>query len=210
MFDNIFSIHNLFLIVWMFLFLRGVLGMVFGKKKRRSPQQEDNPDYDYDTAEQNETEADEQEDAQLKKQQPDLATDFERRLRKSKKSLPQAEESDAVLVNYEAKTPERRNKQRIHYDSEPQHECKERIHRDNEGFVHDKSKLYRDSKSDYSYDEAKFNQELAEFSAKIAQSQEQPKTKLKLKHSTLVNGFIMSQVLDKPRSIKPYGSDEIG
>lgn len=202
-------LDNLVPMLIFFMLVRGILDVLLSKKRRRVPNDDNTnfPEAEPDM-QQEQQETVEAETASSNK--PDVAADFERRLRKRKKSLPPAEENDAVLVNYETKQPERRDKQRIHYDGEPQHEGKGRIHRDNESFVHDKNKLYRDPKSGYGYDEAKFNEEVAACSVKFAKNQEQPKIKLKLKHSALVNGFIMSQVLDKPRSIKPYSSEEIG
>ena len=103
----------------------------------------------------------------------------------------------------------RQDKQRVHYDGEEHHEAKGRVHRDNEALKHDKSKLYRDPKGDYSYNEELFNKQAAAFSARLAQQELQAKPKVKLKHAALVNGFIMAQVLDKPRSLKPYGTEEM-
>lgn len=201
-------LDNLVPMLIFFMLLRGILDVLLSKKKRRVPN-DDNTNFPEAEPDMQQEQQETVEAETAGSDKPDVAADFERRLRKRKKSLPPTEENGAVLTNYETKQPESRNKQRIHYDGEPQHESKGRIHRDNESFAHDKSKLYRDPKSDYGYDEAKFNEEVAAFSAKFAQSKEQPRPKLKLKNAALVNGFIMSQVLDKPRSIKPYGDEEI-
>ena len=40
------------------------------------------------------------------------------------------------------------------------------------------------------------------------QPMQQQQPKVKLKRAALVQGFIMAQVLDKPRSLKPYGMEE--
>ena len=43
------------------------------------------------------------------------------------------------------------------------------------------------------------------FNAHYAKEQAPEKRpRVQLKHKALVNGFIMSQVLDKPRALKPY------
>ena len=140
-----------------------------------------------------------------------MAAEFERRLKKRPPEEGQQEpskERQRVYVD-KKQQPLRQDKQRVHYDGEVQHEGKGRIHRDNEGLKHDKSKLYRDPRGDYSYNEELFNKQAAAFSARYGQGQEQAKPKVKLKHAALVNGFIMAQVLDKPRSLKPYGTEEI-
>ena len=36
------------------------------------------------------------------------------------------------------------------------------------------------------------------------QQEPEKRPRVQLKHKALVNGFIMSQVLDKPRALKPY------
>lgn len=195
-----------------FMLLRGILSVLLGKKKRKKkkipredlPQPSDgdgtgeNGNYN---AEQNPTQA-----------QPDLAAEFERRLREKKKKK-QAEQQKiyvdkAAAAKEERVNPERGDKQRVHYDEEKQHEGKGRIHRDGENLQHDKSKLYRDPRGDYSYDEEKFNLEAAAFSARLARPQEMLKPKAKMKHAALVNGFIMAQLLAKPRAEQPYGCEE--
>lgn len=40
--------------------------------------------------------------------------------------------------------------------------------------------------------------------AAVTAIQEKQQPKVRFNHQTLVNGFIMSEILDKPRSIKPY------
>lgn len=216
-------LDNLVPMVIMFMLLRGILDMLLGKKRRRRPDSEGEelpPDYeseapqpDYDaTAEPS------------PKREPDLASEFEKRLKKRQQEQMQpeaAKERQRVYVDkaqqqkqervYVDKSEQRvrQDKQRVHYDGEFQHEGKGRIHRDNEALKHDKSKLYRDPRGDYSYNEELFNKEAAAFSARYAQQELQAKPKLKLKHAALVNGFIMAQVLDKPRSLKPYGTEEI-
>ena len=96
----------------------------------------------------------------------------------------------------------------IHRDGEAPHDNSGRIHRDNESFAHDKSKVYYDPSGDYSYDEAKMNAAAAAFNAYYAREQEPaPKRRVKLKHTALVNGFIMSEVLNKPRALQPYGDN---
>ena len=49
------------------------------------------------------------------------------------------------------------------------------------------------------------NAAAAAFNAHYAKEQAPEKRpRVQLKHKALVNGFIMSQVLDKPRALKPY------
>lgn len=163
------------------------------------------------------------------KQPADLATEFERRL---KKTTAEAEaekkrqrnrivtDGDRVHRDDEAVMHDNTGRVRrddgkivydsgrIHRDGEAPHDTSGRIHRDNEDFTHDKSKVYYDPRGDYSYDEAKMNAAAAAFNAYYAKAQEPaPKRRVKLKHTALVNGFIMSEVLSKPRALQPYGDE---
>ena len=205
-------LDNLVPMVIMFMLLRGILDVLLGKKKRRpeDAEQELPPDYDAKPTEQPDYQATPEPQHETKGK-PDLAAEFERRLKK--RTLEQSQQGTSqkrqrVYVD-KGQQRVRQDKQRVHYDGEEHHEAKGRVHRDNEALKHDKSKLYRDPKGDYSYNEELFNKQAAAFSARLAQQELQAKPKLKLKHAALVNGFIMAQVLDKPRSLKPYGTEEI-
>lgn len=159
----------------------------------------------------------------------DLAAEFERRLKKTTEAA-EAEKrrqrdrivTDGGRVHRDDEPVMHDNKGRvlrddgrvvhdngrIHRDGEPAHDTSGRIHRDNEGLVHDKSKVYYDPHGDYSYDEAKMNAAAAAFNAYYAKEQAPVRKKrMKLKHAALVNGFIMAEVLDKPRALKPYEED---
>ena len=205
-------LDNLVPMIIMFMLLRGILDVLLGKKKRRpeDAEQELPPDYDAKPTEQPDYQATPEPQHETKGK-PDLAAEFERRLKK--RTLEQSQQGNSqerqrVYVD-KGQQRVRQDKQRVHYDGEEHHEAKGRVHRDNEALKHDKSKLYRDPKGDYSYNEELFNKQAAAFSARMAQQELQAKPKLKLKHVALVNGFIMAQVLDKPRSLKPYGTEEI-
>ena len=205
-------LDNLVPMIIMFMLLRGILDVLLGKKKRRpeDAEQELPPDYDAKPTEQPDYQATPEPQHETKGK-PDLAAEFERRLKK--RSLEQSQQGNSqerqrVYVD-KGQQRVRQDKQRVHYDGEEHHEAKGRVHRDNEALKHDKSKLYRDPKGDYSYNEELFNKQAAAFSARMAQQELQAKPKVKLKHAALVNGFIMAQVLDKPRSLKPYGTEEI-
>ena len=205
-------LDNLVPMIIMFMLLRGILDVLLGKKKRRpeDAEQELPPDYDAKPTEQPDYQATPEPQHETKGK-PDLAAEFERRLKK--RTLEQSQQGNSqerqrVYVD-KGQQRVRQDKQRVHYDGEEHHEAKGRVHRDNEALKHDKSKLYRDPKGDYSYNEELFNKQAAAFSARLAQQELQAKPKLKLKHAALVNGFIMAQVLDKPRSLKPYGTEEI-
>ena len=205
-------LDNLVPMIIMFMLLRGILDVLLGKKKRRpeDAEQELPPDYDAKPTEQPDYQATPEPQHETKGK-PDLAAEFERRLKK--RTLEQSQQGNSqerqrVYVD-KGQQRVRQDKQRVHYDGEEHHEAKGRVHRDNEALKHDKSKLYRDPKGDYSYNEELFNKQAAAFSARMAQQELQAKPKLKLKHAALVNGFIMAQVLDKPRSLKPYGTEEI-
>ena len=205
-------LDNLVPMIIMFMLLRGILDVLLGKKKRRpeDAEQELPPDYDAKPTEQPDYQATPEPQHETKGK-PDLAAEFERRLKK--RTLEQSQQGNSqerqrIYVD-KGQQRVRQDKQRVHYDGEEHHEAKGRVHRDNEALKHDKSKLYRDPKGDYSYNEELFNKQTAAFSARLAQQELQAKPKLKLKHAALVNGFIMAQVLDKPRSLKPYGTEEI-
>ena len=205
-------LDNLVPMIIMFMLLRGILDVLLGKKKRRpeDAEQELPPDYDAKPTEQPDYQATPEPQHETKGK-PDLAAEFERRLKK--RTLEQSQQGNSqerqrVYVD-KGQQRVRQDKQRVHYDGEEHHEAKGRVHRDNEALKHDKSKLYRDPKGDYSYNEELFNKQAAAFSARMAQQELQAKPKVKLKHAALVNGFIMAQVLDKPRSLKPYGTEEI-
>ena len=205
-------LDNLVPMIIMFMLLRGILDVLLGKKKRRpeDAEQELPPDYDAKPTEQPDYQATPEPQHETKGK-PDLAAEFERRLKKRTLEQSQhgtSQERQRVYVD-KGQQRVRQDKQRVHYDGEEHHEAKGRVHRDNEALKHDKSKLYRDPKGDYSYNEELFNKQAAAFSARMAQQELQAKPKLKLKHAALVNGFIMAQVLDKPRSLKPYGTEEI-
>mgnify|MGYP003266951803 CR=1 FL=1 len=172
MFDIIGTVFPMLVI---FLLLRGILQTVLRSGRRQWPEQADDGEYG---------EEKEQEAAQPVRR-PDLAAEFERRLKKTSNN-------NAVA---KAKTAARTDKQRVH--------------RDNEVLVHDKGKVYYDPRGDYSYNEERFNAQAAAFRSRYAAKQEAPlKPRLQLKHSALVQGFIMSQVLEKPRSLNPYGTEE--
>ena len=205
-------LDNLVPMIIMFMLLRGILDVLLGKKKRRpeDAEQELPPDYDAKPTEQPDYQATPEPQHETKGK-PDLAAEFERRLKK--RTLEQSQQGTSqkrqrVYVD-KGQQRVRQDKQRVHYDGEEHHEAKGRVHRDNEALKHDKSKLYRDPRGDYSYNEELFNKQAAAFSARLAQQELQAKPKVKLKHAALVNGFIMAQVLDKPRSLKPYGTEEI-
>lgn len=205
-------LDNLVPMIIMFMLLRGILDVLLGKKKRRpeDAEQELPPDYDAKPTEQPDYQATPEPQHETKGK-PDLAAEFERRLKKRPLEQSQqgnSQERQRVYVD-KGQQRVRQDKQRVHYDGEEHHEAKGRVHRDNEALKHDKSKLYRDPKGDYSYNEELFNKQAAAFSARLAQQELQAKPKVKLKHAALVNGFIMAQVLDKPRSLKPYGTEEI-
>lgn len=174
-------IETFFPVLVVFLLLRGILQTLL-RSGRRSPRPENDGGYEDD---------DMQEDGQESAvppetpKRPDLAAEFERRLKKTSNNGTAAK----------AKTAARTDKQRVH--------------RDNEALVHDKGKVYYDPRGDYSYNEERFNAQAAAFRSRYAAKQEAPrKPRLQLKHSALVQGFIMSQVLEKPRSLNPYGTEE--
>lgn len=186
-------IGTLFPMLVVFLLLRGILQTILRGGRRQPEQENDDGSEDYEDAgagNGQETKARTQSAAK----KPDLAAEFERRLQKTSEAQAKAKSAEQELRK-EGKAP------LAH---------KQRIHREGEALEHDKGKVYYDPKGDYSYNEARFNAQAAAFRAsRTALSQsEARKPRVKLKHSALAQGFIMSQVLDKPRSLKPYGAEE--
>ena len=198
----------------------GILQTILGKKQRQSKssdpvdyEDEDYEDEDYEDEdyedEDYEDEDYEDEDYEDEDYIPksinhenndDLAQKFELKLRKEKK----AENNDDLKLDcyiLPKKSSEADESERKFKDSVT-------IHYDGEQFVHDKGKVYYDPHGDYSYNEEKMNAEAAEFSARYAKKQKAERTvRVCLKHKKLVNGFVMSQILDKPRAYKQYGED---
>lgn len=175
MFDIIGTVFPLLVLVLLF---RGILQTILRGGRRRTEQEND----EQENYEEN------GEEAQPASDKPDLAAEFERRLKKEKTSASGA----AAKAKSAAARME-----------------KQRVHRDNEALAHDKGKVYYDPKGDYSYNEERFNAQAAAFRSRYAAKQETPhKPRLQLKHGALVQGFIMSQVLEKPRSLHPYGTEQ--
>ena len=144
--------------------------------------------------------------------QPDLAAEFERCLKKTTEEAQAQQRQQKDRVVSDRQVIHRDDAQvvhdtgRVHRDDEGfAHDSRGRIHRDDELLSHDKGRVYRDPRSDYSYSEEQMNAAAAAFNAYYAKEQEPaPRPRLQLKNKALVNGFIMSQVLDKPRALKPY------
>lgn len=145
--------------------------------------------------------------------QPDLAAEFERRLKKTteeaetqKRQQQDRVVSDRQYIHRDDEKVVHDSAGRVHRDDEAlSHDSRGRIHRDDEVLAHDKGRVYRDPRSDYSYSEEQMNAAAAAFNAYYAKEQEpELRPRVQLRHKALVNGFIMSQVLDKPRALKPY------
>lgn len=180
------------------LFVLVMLANVFldkRKRRRRRQQRQELPQ------EQPEATAEQQTQAKPK----DLATEFERRLKKTTEEAQARRRQSSQGVVHDGTRVRRDDDSRVHRDGEAMHDHTGRIHRENEALVHDKGKVYYDPRGDYSYDEAKMNAAAAAFNAHYAQ-QAQPaaKKRVKLKHAALVNGIIMAEVLGKPRALNPY------
>lgn len=178
------------------LFVLVMLANVFlDRRNRRRRRQQELPQ------EQPEAQAEQQTQAKPK----DLATEFERRLKKTTEAAQARKRQSSQGVVHDGTRVRRDDDSRVHRDGEAMHDHTGRIHRENEALVHDKGKVYYDPRGDYSYDEAKMNAAAAAFNAHYAQ-QAQPaaKKRVKLKHAALVNGIIMAEVLGKPRALNPY------
>lgn len=178
-----------------------------------------------------ETEREEEESVDVRQEPPpvenggDLRRMMQRIEERLKKEREAAEKQEKYGRTYsepedeETVRPQQEAEGRVYSEQQPgarpvhsdgcaiEHE-KPRIHREGEKLQHDKGRVYYDPSGDYSYDEEKMNAEAEAFREKYLQSEpERRKPKIKMKRSALVDGFIMSQVLDKPRSLKPYGQE---
>lgn len=196
-------IGTVFPVLVIFLLLRGILQTILRSGRRRQEQENGDEYEDY------EEDGEEEQEEQTAVKKPDLAAEFERRLKKTSEAA-QGEAKDTKQEVLQAGKAPLANKQRVHRDNETLHDAKGRIHREGEKFAHDKGKVYYDPKGDYSYNEARFNAQAAAFRANRAalSKGETKRPRLKLKHSALAQGFVWSQVLDKPRSLKPYGAED--
>lgn len=178
------------------LFVLVMLANVFlDRRNRRRRRQQEQPQ---ETAEP--TQAEQQTQAKPK----DIASEFERRLKKTTEEAQARKRQSSQGVVHDGTRVRRDDGSRVHRDGEALHDHTGRIHRENEALVHDRGKVYYDPRGDYSYDEAKMNAAAAAFNARYAQAQPAPKKRVKLKHAALVNGIIMAEVLGKPRALNPY------
>lgn len=179
------------------LFVLVMLANVFLDRRNRRRRQRELPQG------QQPTQAEQQTQAKPK----DIAAEFERRLKKTTEEAQarKRQSSRESGVVHDGTRVRRDDGSRVHRDGEALHDHTGRIHRENEALVHDKGKVYYDPRGDYSYDEAKMNAAAAAFNAHYAQqAQPAPKKRVKLKHTALVNGIIMAEVLGKPRALNPY------
>lgn len=191
---------------------KGVLEVLLGGKKRRTPEEPSEtpgettlPDYDIT-----------EQDGSIKPPQRENPVEkFNRALRKHEQEKL-AQQADNV---YDESKPQSA-KQRIHRDDELVHETKGRIYHDSVPLsqgkstvkeapvVHDKGHIYQENKfRGYNNYQPSTITAVDKFTVQPMQ-QQQPKPKVKLQRAALVQGFIMAQVLDKPRSLKPYGMEE--
>lgn len=218
-------LSNLISMFIIFMIFRGILRSIFGSKRRRYPkkdypegdseQNEENypadktePEYPEEYRSQEELAGEHQDDS-------DLAADFERRLRKTTEAAETEQKSQTV--NDE--------EQVIYRDSKVYHDNPGRIHRDDENLTHDKSHVYKEKTEESTSAVKNVNYEpkglystagktgkvdVAAIQTSYAWQANQPReSKIKFKHAALVKGFIISQILAKPRALKPYGEDEL-
>lgn len=180
------------------LFVLVMLANVFLDRRNRRRRQRELPQEQ--PQEQQPTQAEQQTQAKPK----DIAAEFERRLKKTTEEAQARKRQSSQGVVHDGTRVRRDDDSRVHRDGEALHDHTGRIHRENEDLLHDRGKVYYDPRGDYSYDEAKMNAAAAAFNARYAQAQPAAKKRVKLKHTALVNGIIMAEVLGKPRALNPY------
>ena len=180
------------------LFVLVMLANVFFDRRNRRRRQRELPQEQ--PQEQQPTQAEQQTQAKPK----DIAAEFERRLKKTTEEAQARKRQSSQGVVHDGTRVRRDDDSRVHRDGEALHDHTGRIHRENEDLLHDRGKVYYDPRGDYSYDEAKMNAAAAAFNARYAQTQPAAKKRVKLKHTALVNGIIMAEVLGKPRALNPY------
>lgn len=185
--------HNLIPLLFVLVMLANVF---LDRRNRRRRRQQELPQEPQPTQAEQQTQA----------KPRDIATEFERRLKKTTEEAQarKRQSSREGGVVHDGTRVRRDDGSRVHRDGEALHDHTGRIHRENEALVHDKGKVYYDPRGDYSYDEAKMNAAAAAFNARYAQAQPAAKKRVKLKNAALVNGIIMAEVLGKPRALNPY------
>ena len=225
---DIFSAFGRFLpVLIMFMIFLNIAG-IFGKKRPPGDGVPDDYD-DYDDYEDDGEDAGEEEKAKRRQQEkaiprqtpPEPGASTE-----SVKTQPKADDVDVLIAKMEEKL--RRGKQetqdagslkggRVYKDDssaikrgEPAAAANKaagaaKLHREDCAVPHEKARVYKEAKA--------WGDEgagLARASSR-ARQKEQPASgggKLRLKRADLARGFIMGEVLGKPRSLKPYGSEE--
>lgn len=171
---------------------------VFGKKRRDDeyelPEEEEEPE---DGQPQRESPAPQDGSSSRKQDDIDaLIAKMEEKLRQGRKEEP-AQGGGRL---YRENASDSRRTQPVYTDDTA---AKSRLHREECAVPHQKARVYREAES-WGAEGAGV---LSAASRERAQTSAPARTRLRFKRAELVQGFIMSQVLDRPRSLKPYGED---
>lgn len=198
--DTIFG--NLIPLIIVFMLLRGIMQILLGGKKHTPLPPEEEPELPPVNVP----------DQDLGKK-PDLAAEFERRLKKTTEAGAEIKKAQPVI----------KERQRVHRDNEEVAcETKGRVHRDDEALAHDKGRVHKEKqplipplgdtaaalRPAYKYNQSTLKAGIGNSVIAAPLAGKTP-PKPKLKHRALVNGFIMAQVLSKPRALKPYSTEEL-
>ena len=219
-------IGRLFTVFVLFMLFRGILQVILGGGKTKRPRQpypEEDPDAWQETENGCPTDNPEAEDEAVQepngqKEEPDFVTDFERRLKKNSDS-----ERDTVFRESDLPVRAGDTKKKVHRDDELHHDTKGHIHKEEDKLSLEKSPVYKEAEARSEttlsmwHDPKGLNSALGRVAgADVAaispvsdrQANQPEGMHGKLKRKELVRGFIVSQLLDEPRSLKPYGSSE--
>lgn len=171
-------LENVIPLIIMFMIFRGILKTILGNHKHNKSDLPEDNDSDVNETGNNSW-----------KEKPNLAAEFERKLRKN------SSDSDDLITIKESCN----NKQIIHREDEH-----------NENLLVDKSNtanIYQEYlKNNWRKDDGNTSSIALDDFEKYAMIKK-GKTSLKLRKKLLAKGIILSQILDKPRSLNPYGSE---
>lgn len=171
-------LENVIPLVIMFMIFRGILKTILGNHKHNKRDLPEDNDNDVNETENN-----------AWKEKPNLALEFERKLRKN------TSDDDNLIIDKEYCS----SKQIIHRDDE-----------DNENLLVNKSasdNIYQEYlKNNWRRDEVNTSFTTVDDFGKYGMLNK-AKSYPKLRKKVLLKGIILSQILDKPRSLNPYRSE---
>lgn len=216
-----------------FMLLKGILSVLFGKK-RRSQETDELPDDYYEDEAQNEYDYEPPEEYR----QPTPAEIFERKMRDKESAKEEKEHNgiggnvvhDGTRIIYDGAVE--KDGSAVLYDGDYEADgssvlrdgTREKdgslvrgdrpiiadykpVHGDNCQLPHEKGNLYREYINKYP-DISSASLEKVSAPLQVQSIDNKKKPRKRFKHAALVNGVIMEQILGKPRALKPYGEED--